>query len=119
MAFRKPFRAVPVKLGPRYQRLQRAEERAFAVRLLGGAALVGALGGIVTTNGGPARIAGFAHALAVDAGIVRARPPRAGDYWRGCDEARAAGSAPLYVGEPGYREGMDGDHDGIACEPYR
>src|SRR5689334_15039815 len=22
------------------------------------------------------------------------------------------------AGEPGYREGMDGDDDGIACEPY-
>ncbi|TNE38964.1 MAG: excalibur calcium-binding domain-containing protein [Sphingomonadales bacterium] len=25
----------------------------------------------------------------------------------------------MYRGEPGYREGMDGDGDGIACEPYR
>ncbi|MFA5966595.1 MAG: excalibur calcium-binding domain-containing protein [Sphingomonas sp.] len=25
----------------------------------------------------------------------------------------------MYAGEPGYREGLDGDSDGIACEPYR
>lgn len=36
-----------------------------------------------------------------------------------CRAARAAGAAPLNAGEPGYGEHMDGDHDGIACEPYR
>jgi Excalibur calcium-binding domain len=40
-------------------------------------------------------------------------------YYRGCNEVRAAGRAPLYRGDPGYRDGMDGDGDGIACEPYR
>lgn len=40
-------------------------------------------------------------------------------YYSGCREARAAGVAPIYRGQPGYREGMDGDGDGIACEPYR
>jgi hypothetical protein len=39
-------------------------------------------------------------------------------YYAGCNEARAAGVAPIYRGQPGYREGMDGDNDGIACEPY-
>ncbi len=40
-------------------------------------------------------------------------------YFSGCNEVRAAGLAPLYRGDPGYREGMDGDNDGVACEPYR
>jgi hypothetical protein len=40
-------------------------------------------------------------------------------YYGGCSEARAAGAAPLYRGTPGYREGLDGDADGVACEPYR
>ncbi|MEP9358090.1 excalibur calcium-binding domain-containing protein [Sphingomonas sp. KR3-1] len=40
-------------------------------------------------------------------------------FYAGCDEARAAGVAPIRRGEPGYREGMDGDGDGLACEPYR
>lgn len=40
-------------------------------------------------------------------------------YYAGCDEARAAGAAPIRRGQPGYRSGMDGDDDGIACEPYR
>jgi endonuclease YncB( thermonuclease family) len=34
-----------------------------------------------------------------------------------CAEIRARGGARR--GEPGYREDWDGDHDGIACEPYR
>jgi len=40
-------------------------------------------------------------------------------YYSGCGEVRAAGKAPLYAGQPGYRSEMDGDGDGIACEPYR
>ncbi len=40
-------------------------------------------------------------------------------YYRNCSEARAAGAAPLRRGEPGYRPEMDGDNDGVACEPYR
>ena len=40
-------------------------------------------------------------------------------YYAGCNEVRAAGKAPLYAGQPGYRTEMDGDGDGIACEPFR
>lgn len=40
-------------------------------------------------------------------------------YYGNCDAARAAGVAPLHVGEPGYREPLDADGDGIACEPYQ
>jgi hypothetical protein len=37
-------------------------------------------------------------------------------YYATCGDARAAGSAPLHSGEPGYREALDSDGDGIACE---
>ncbi|MEU1204305.1 excalibur calcium-binding domain-containing protein [Nocardia sp. NPDC005825] len=37
-------------------------------------------------------------------------------YYRSCAEAKRAGAAPLRVGDPGYRPGLDADHDGIACE---
>lgn len=47
------------------------------------------------------------------------RPSASGVYFRNCNEARAAGAAPLYRGQPGYRVEMDGDGDGIACEPFR
>lgn len=49
-----------------------------------------------------------------------ARVPAPSDtYFRNCKEAWAAGAAPLRRGQPGYRLEMDGDGDGIACEPYR
>jgi hypothetical protein len=40
-------------------------------------------------------------------------------YYPGCNAVRAAGKAPLYRGQPGYRPEMDGDDDGIACEAHR
>lgn len=32
-----------------------------------------------------------------------------------CDEARAAGAAPISAGEPGYSTRLDGNDDGVAC----
>ncbi|MCL3777212.1 excalibur calcium-binding domain-containing protein [Actinomyces sp. 186855] len=43
-------------------------------------------------------------------------PAQADAYYANCTEARQAGAAPLYVGDPGYRSGLDRDKDGIACE---
>ncbi len=37
-------------------------------------------------------------------------------YYANCAAARAAGAAPLRRGQPGYRDELDGDHDGVACE---
>jgi hypothetical protein len=37
-------------------------------------------------------------------------------YYANCAAAKAAGAAPLYAGQPGYRPAMDGDSDGVACE---
>jgi endonuclease YncB( thermonuclease family) len=39
--------------------------------------------------------------------------------FRSCAEARAAGAAPIYRGQPGYAPRLDRDGDGVACEPYR
>ncbi|MFW6188720.1 MAG: GmrSD restriction endonuclease domain-containing protein [Actinomycetota bacterium] len=39
-----------------------------------------------------------------------------GTSYADCAAARAAGAAPLRSGDPGYRPGMDGDRDGVACE---
>ena len=33
-----------------------------------------------------------------------------------CAQARAAGAAPLYAGDPGYNPRLDRDKDGVACE---
>lgn len=46
-------------------------------------------------------------------------PSTSSTYYRSCREAWAVGAAPLYRGQPGYRIGLDGDLDGIACEPFR
>jgi len=43
--------------------------------------------------------------------------PAPAAYYKNCTAARAAGAAPLYRGQPGYRDQLDGDHDGVACEP--
>lgn len=43
--------------------------------------------------------------------------PASGEpYYANCAAARAAGVAPIRVGQPGYRTALDGDKDGIACE---
>lgn len=52
----------------------------------------------------------------------RSRPAvRAGSfggnaYYANCAAARAAGAAPVMVGEPGYSRKLDRDGDGIGCE---
>ncbi|WP_285635329.1 excalibur calcium-binding domain-containing protein [Lentzea sp. NBRC 102530] len=37
-------------------------------------------------------------------------------YFATCDDARRAGAAPLYWGQPGYRVELDENRNGIACE---
>ena len=40
-------------------------------------------------------------------------------YYPNCDAVRSAGKAPIFAGQLGYRDALDRDGDGIACEPYR
>lgn len=46
-------------------------------------------------------------------------PRRVAGGFPNCAAALAAGAAPFYRGQPGYRPDWDGDGDGIACEPHR
>ncbi|MFI5715790.1 excalibur calcium-binding domain-containing protein [Nocardia sp. NPDC051750] len=39
----------------------------------------------------------------------------AGGAFKNCDEARAAGRAPIFRGEPGFGPHLDPDGDGFAC----
>lgn len=87
--------------------------------ILVGAALVGVFGGSIWANvstrgySSPIDIASPASPSKVQqitAKLVR---------YSGCNEVRALGKDPLYRGDPGYREEMDGDGDGVACEPIR
>ncbi|MFA7604786.1 MAG: excalibur calcium-binding domain-containing protein [Novosphingobium sp.] len=104
---------------PMARRVKSGRQRSGSgIGILAGAVLLGATGGL-----GSVVLEDFdwrsMRAFAADAGLVRAREPQPGDVWSGCNAARAAGTAPIYVSEPGYRPEMDGDGDGIACEPYR
>lgn len=38
------------------------------------------------------------------------------DYPKNCHDVRAAGAAPLHIGQPGYGQHLDRDGDGVACE---
>lgn len=94
----------------RYARSMR-REASFAGQLIGGCLTVGAIT--------------FAFAPEIRSSWTMAALPtekveavERSAYYPNCDAARAAGAAPIYRGSPGYREGMDGDGDGIACEPY-
>lgn len=57
--------------------------------------------------------------IARSAAPIEAKMALEGVFYRNCTEARAAGAAPLRRGQSGYRPQMDGDGDGVACEPYR
>lgn len=92
-----------------------------AIVLLGAGALgvtVG-VGSVGPTPQGDGRVDSVTRQLAGASGLRRQRLPQQGDNWGGCNDARVAGTAPIYRGEPGYRDDMDGDDDGIACETPR
>lgn len=110
---------MPIKLGPHYRERQRRQWRSHvATTLL--AALVGGLAiGLAASDRGTDVVRTAAVEAAVSQGLIRRNRPMPGVYYPGCNAARAAGVAPLYAGEPGYRPEMDGDSDGIACEPHR
>lgn len=44
------------------------------------------------------------------------QPAPAAEYYENCAAARAAGAAPVLVGEPGYGRHLDRDGDGVGCE---
>jgi Excalibur calcium-binding domain len=122
MSFKKPFRAAPVRLGAYQLAEQRRQKRSGVAKILTLAAVGGiGLGGLmgIAQGGDLAQSAGATLRFVRNTGSPRTSTPQTGDYWSGCNAARAAGVAPLYSGEPGYRPEMDGDSDGIACEPYR
>ena len=43
-------------------------------------------------------------------------PTPARVHFSSCKQAREAGAAPLYRGDPGYNSKLDRDNDGVACE---
>jgi len=147
MSFKKPFRAAPVRRGAHYaaQRRKRRQE-ALAAKLAACTMLVAAVGAgsfFMRDRDAPTPVEQsqsveaipytpphMMSAAALDAqqpssGAVApqqaapAKTSRSSWSYPNCGAARAAGAAPLYAGQPGYGPHMDGDGDGIACEPYR
>jgi hypothetical protein len=49
----------------------------------------------------------------------KTRPKAMRGAFANCAAARAAGAAPVRIGEPGYGPHLDRDNDGIGCEPFR
>ena len=80
-----------------------------AKNILSPAAMLGGLGGYAWSTLPRAAFQSPAERIKVEQSV----------HYSGCDEARAAGKAPIQAGQPGYREGLDGDGDGVACEPVR
>jgi hypothetical protein len=157
MSFKKPFRAVPVRLSPAYLAQQRREARTTMALRLGGVFAVGLVAAlalhwlrddpVAPPSPEPAM---FEAPVATPEPVVRERPMSAAELdaqqpsggsgpaaappverhvvrrlattttaFRDCRAAWAAGAAPIYRGQPGYDVSMDGDLDGIACEPVR
>ncbi|MHA7301976.1 excalibur calcium-binding domain-containing protein [Pseudarthrobacter sp. MDT1-22] len=57
------------------------------------------------------------QAVVKPAPVVQAPAPApAAAYFGSCAEAKAAGAAPLFAGQAGYRAALDRDKDGVACE---
>ncbi|MFC3578620.1 excalibur calcium-binding domain-containing protein [Sphingomonas hylomeconis] len=113
MSLKKPFRAVPIKLGPRYRQKARQDETRTIVVTLGKAVAFGLVIAVASVVFERPMLSSWRRLTEEPA----ARAVREASVWyAGCDEPRAAGRAPIYAGEPGYRSGMDGDGDGIACE---
>jgi hypothetical protein len=62
--------------------------------------------------------AAVAPAPVVPAPAVPAPAPAvpAAVYYANCSAAKAAGAAPIFAGQAGYRPALDRDSDGVACE---
>ncbi len=95
----------------RYQsQFRAAEVKAKAARL--------GLWSRQTCAGNTEQAAGSAPAPATSSSAGRLPVPTASGqvYYSSCGRVRAAGKAPLLEGQPGYRSGLDADHNGVACQ---
>lgn len=58
----------------------------------------------------------FRPAYSSASGSDDRKPDRQGGAYENCTAARAAGAAPVRIGEPGYGAHLDRDGDGVGCE---
>jgi hypothetical protein len=114
----RPFRAVPIQHGRQFRKRRLLRQRRTVIGRIAMwfavAALVGGGAGYLSVQGNSIR--------ELTARLLPDKSSSAGAnawaYYADCDQARAAGRAPIHVGEPGYRAELDADGDGTACEPY-
>lgn len=62
---------------------------------------------------------GGRYSVSFDNGVCTVQKPAdatASVSYASCDEVRAAGKAPLHLGDPGYSSRLDRDGDGTACD---
>lgn len=58
----------------------------------------------------------IAGAMVIGVAVAPVATAGSSVYYPNCRAACAAGVAPIYAGQPGYRAGLDRNGDGIACE---
>jgi len=90
-----------------------------AVFLLLSAAILGLTGGYAWSkwsNSSPAAVANGAKGPSAKPGETSAEVEQSVHY-ADCAAVAKAGKAPLYPGQPGYREELDPQGVGVACQP--
>jgi hypothetical protein len=93
----------------RYNHLRRHEHKNSSSSgcVLVGLGLIGAAavgGWALASPEQQAAAVSTAKQVVVATGAVRECAPQGGEHWSGCKDARAAGTAPIYRGEPSNRE---------------
>lgn len=118
-AYRCTYVARQVAVKRKYALWVTAAERDAMIRVLSGCATTALPGtGTAPTSAQPPRSAApTTRKPAPPAPKSTSQAPQPADvYYTNCAAVRAAGAAPIYAGQPGYRAGLDRDHDGVACE---
>lgn len=101
----------------RRPRHQRQERTPFGANVVLGSLAVGAVVFMAAPNIQTMLTGSTEMRERIEAQEQQKRVVEQSRYFRNCNEARGAGVAPIYRGSPGYRSELDGDSDGIACEP--
>jgi hypothetical protein len=88
------------------------------VLLLLSAVILGLTGGYAWSkwSHSPAAVANAAKGPSAKPGETSAEVEQS-VYYADCAAVEKAGTAPLYPGQPGYREELDPQHVGVACQP--
>ena len=119
MSIRKPFRAVPLRSVPQHGASHRRRRSPPSPKLRRSAVTFGIALALGATFIGTHTLSGSVQDPEAGGEMFTPSLPALQVHYRRCDDARAAGAAPIYAGQPGYRPELDRDSDGIACEPYR